>query len=103
MHTIAMHGLLTVHIAQAIKIANQLLRISWFAEDSSTALASFQPLLAFLLILCSAKKAQNLVRKMSIKVLISCTRFLVMTSQKLYQHHVIEIHKHAVDTCCGCY
>ena len=45
-------------------------------------IASFKPSLAFLLLLCSAKKARNLLKKVSIEVLISYKRLLVMMSQK---------------------
>ena len=44
-------------------------------------LATFYPLLAFLLLLCFIKKVQSLLKKVLIEVLISCKWLLVMTSQ----------------------
>ena len=42
-------------------------------------LVSLQPSLAFLCLLCSAKKARNLLKKVLIEVLINFKRLLFMT------------------------
>ena len=62
-------------------------------------LASFQPSLAFLLLLWSTKKAQSLLKKVLIVVLIHVNGFCYDVTIKLYQHHVIKKVMHAVDTC----
>ena len=55
--------------------------------------------LAFLILLCSAKKARSLPKKVLIEVLISCNGFCYDVTIKLYQHHMIKRVTHAVDTC----
>ena len=80
-------GLLGAHlqIFQRLCTVVSDLWISQSAEDSSTVPSSFLLsitglLAAILSFLCSVKKTQSLLKKVLIKVLISCKRLLVMTS-----------------------